>query len=117
LFDLLVEVGVADRHAGRVKELTELIQFGRFQRDGITGLDVHRHDIVAEEHVSAKVDDIAPAATDGLTRLFARVERSGGGPYSTVMPSSGTDGGGYCGSMAVSASTIRVATASELAHL
>ncbi|MDZ4826598.1 MAG: hypothetical protein SGJ13_09065 [Actinomycetota bacterium] len=50
LFDLMIELFVADRKAGSKQQLTELIELGGLQRDGITGLNVHRQSIVAEAH-------------------------------------------------------------------
>ena len=50
LLDLLVELLIGHRQPGSVEELTELIELGGLERDGISGLDVHRQSIVAEPH-------------------------------------------------------------------
>jgi len=50
LLDLLVELQIGHGEPGSVEELTELIEFCGLERDGISGLDVHRQSIVAEPH-------------------------------------------------------------------
>ena len=83
LLDVSVELLVLQRQAHAGDQLTELIELGRFQRDGITRLDVHR----------------VPILVDGRPRRPVGSEI--GTNYPTIRPSRPASGGGICGSSAL----------------
>ena len=97
--------------------MAELIELGRLERDGITGLDVHRQSIVAEAHPCAKVGGFPTGSIAGEFRPLALVCVVSADIQSITIPSRSTAGGGYCGSISSSAATISVATATLLTHL
>ena len=99
LLDVTVELLVLQRQAHAGDQLTELIELGRLERDGITRLDVHR----------------VPILVDGTPRRPLGTEI--GTNHSTTRPSRPGSGSGICGSSVSSTATNSVATATSRTHL
>ena len=99
LLDVTVELLVVQRQTNPGDQLTELVELGRLERDGITRLNVHR----------------VPILADGAPRGPVGCEN--GANYSTTRPSSPSSGGGTLGSSSRSTSTSTEATATSRTHL